>query len=96
MLLINVVCTVLFLLLAVWAYRRRGRSAGGGALTGPWDELFHPSRQLVQQEKERQLVLRDDTESGAPPRSTVDLRSGKAVIRRGETGKRDPRSSSAP
>ncbi|MFF1296056.1 MULTISPECIES: DUF6191 domain-containing protein [unclassified Streptomyces] len=28
-----------------------------------------------------QLVMRDDEEDGAPPHSTVDLTSGKAVIR---------------
>ncbi|MCY0932332.1 DUF6191 domain-containing protein [Streptomyces sp. H27-H1] len=89
-LLINVLCTALFLLLVVWAYRRRGKSAGGSALTGPWDELFHPSRQLAQQEKERQLVLRDDAETGAPPGSTVDLQSGTAVIRMGEEKQKPP------
>ncbi|MEU8784375.1 DUF6191 domain-containing protein [Streptomyces sp. NPDC048637] len=53
----------------------------GGATSGAWDELFQPSRQHVREEKERRLALRDDVESGAPPRSTVDLHSGLAVIR---------------
>ncbi|MGA5207959.1 DUF6191 domain-containing protein [Streptomyces variegatus] len=42
--------------------------------------MFQPSQRHVQQERERQLVLRDDAESGAPP-SSVDLDAGKAVIR---------------
>ncbi|WP_260474828.1 DUF6191 domain-containing protein [Streptomyces sp. WAC 05379] len=59
----------------------RGSAGGGGASTAEaWGELFHPSQRHVQQERERQLVLRDDAESGAPP-SSVDLDSGKAVIR---------------
>ncbi|MGP3691226.1 DUF6191 domain-containing protein [Streptomyces sp. IBSNAI002] len=65
----------------IWACRRRGKSAGGNALAGPWDELFHPSRQMVRHEKERQLTLRDDVESAAPPGSVVDLQAGTAVIR---------------
>ncbi|MFD7083116.1 DUF6191 domain-containing protein [Streptomyces sp. NPDC059918] len=79
--LLNTTGAALFLLLVIWAYRRRGKSAGGSALTGPWDELFHPSRQLVRQEKESRLVLRDDTEAGAPPGSVVDLQAGTAVVR---------------
>ncbi|MCX5107050.1 DUF6191 domain-containing protein [Streptomyces sp. NBC_00378] len=58
-----------------------GSAGGGGASAAEaWGELFHPSQRHVQQERERQLVLRDDAESGAPP-SSVDLDSGKAVIR---------------
>ncbi|MEV0373719.1 DUF6191 domain-containing protein [Streptomyces sp. NPDC050636] len=70
-----------WVLLFAWVCRRRRKFGGGGATSGAWDELFQPSRQHVQEEKERQLVLRDDTESGAPPRSSVDLHSGIAVIR---------------
>ncbi|UYB45084.1 DUF6191 domain-containing protein [Streptomyces sp. Je 1-4] len=69
------------MLLFAWVIRRRRKFGGGGATSGAWDELFQPSQQHVQEEKERRLVLRDDAESGAPPRSTVDLQSGLAVIR---------------
>lgn len=45
-----------------------GSAGGGGASAAEaWGELFHPSQRHVQQERERQLVLRDDAESGAPP-----------------------------
>ncbi|MEE1767628.1 DUF6191 domain-containing protein [Streptomyces sp. JV185] len=71
----------LWLFLFTWVGWRRRRHGGGGASTAEaWGELFHPSQRHVQQERERQLVLRDDAESGAPP-SSVDLDSGKAVIR---------------
>ncbi|WP_367657963.1 DUF6191 domain-containing protein [Streptomyces sp. TG1A-8] len=74
-----VICLWLFLF--TWVGWRRRRYGGGGASTAEaWGELFHPSQRHVQQERERQLVLRDDAESGAPP-SSVDLDSGKAVIR---------------
>ncbi|MER5295813.1 DUF6191 domain-containing protein [Streptomyces pharetrae] len=74
-----VIC--LWLILFTWVGWRRRRHGGGGASTAEaWGELFHPSQRHVQQERERQLVLRDDAESGAPP-SSVDLDSGKAVIR---------------
>ncbi|MCR8576740.1 DUF6191 domain-containing protein [Streptomyces sp. Isolate_219] len=71
----------LWMLLFAWVIWRRRKFGGGGATSGAWDELFRPSQQHVQEEKERRLALRDDTESGAPPRSTVDLQSGLAVIR---------------
>ncbi|MEU9111581.1 DUF6191 domain-containing protein [Streptomyces sp. NPDC048483] len=70
----------LWVLLFVWVSRRRRKFGGGGATSGAWDELFQPSRQHVQEEKERRLVLRDDAESGAPPRNSVDLQSGIAVM----------------
>ncbi|WP_127149035.1 DUF6191 domain-containing protein [Streptomyces lydicus] len=71
----------LWTLLFAWVIWRRRKFGGGGAASGAWDELFQPSQQHVQEEKERRLALRDDAESGAPPRSTVDLQSGLAVIR---------------
>lgn len=70
-----------WVLLFAWAGMRRRKYGGGGATSGPWDEPFQPSRQHAQEEKERHLVLRDDTQSGAPPRSSVDLHSGTAVMR---------------
>ncbi|KOG41994.1 hypothetical protein ADK74_18375 [Streptomyces decoyicus] len=75
------VIVALWVLLFAWAGRRRRKYGGGGATSGPWDELFQPSRQHVQEEKERRLTLRDDTKSGAPPRGSVDLHSGTAVMR---------------
>ncbi|MFF4274947.1 DUF6191 domain-containing protein [Streptomyces sp. NPDC001536] len=40
-----------------------------------------PGKQHELKERQSALVMRDDEEDGAPPRSTVDLTSGKAVIR---------------
>ncbi|WP_432590297.1 DUF6191 domain-containing protein [Streptomyces sp. HD1123-B1] len=75
------VIAVLWVLLFAWVCRRRRKFGGGGATSGAWDELFQPSRQHVQEERERRLALRDGTESSAPPRSSVDLQSGTATIR---------------
>ncbi|MEU5316887.1 DUF6191 domain-containing protein [Streptomyces sp. NPDC021056] len=40
-----------------------------------------PGKQSELKERQSALVMRDDEEDGAPPHSTVDLTSGKAVIR---------------
>ncbi|WP_221889298.1 DUF6191 domain-containing protein [Streptomyces sp. WAC 01325] len=73
-----VICLWLFLF--TWVGWRRRTDGGGGASTAEaWGELFQPSQRHVQQERERQLVLRHDAEAGAPP-SSVDLDAGKAVI----------------
>jgi hypothetical protein len=42
---------------------------------------FSPGKQSELEERRSALVLRDDEEDGAPPRSTVDLGRGTAVIR---------------
>ncbi|MFD8043168.1 DUF6191 domain-containing protein [Streptomyces chartreusis] len=42
---------------------------------------FSPGKQSELEERRSALVMRDDEEDGAPPRSTVDLRGGTAVIR---------------
>nr|WP_222852404.1 DUF6191 domain-containing protein [Streptomyces piniterrae] len=73
---------------------RRRKFGARGATSGAWDELFQPSRQHVQEERERRLVLRDDAESGAPPRSSVDLHTGVAVIRPGGIALAEPRHTS--
>ncbi|MFG2954247.1 DUF6191 domain-containing protein [Streptomyces sp. NPDC048291] len=40
-----------------------------------------PGKQNELKERQSALVLRDDEEDGAPPRSAVDLAAGTAVIR---------------
>ncbi|MFH0521984.1 DUF6191 domain-containing protein [Streptomyces sp. M41] len=42
---------------------------------------FSPGKQSELEERRSALVMRDDEQDGAPPRSTVDLDSGKAVVR---------------
>ncbi|WP_190233047.1 DUF6191 domain-containing protein [Streptomyces avicenniae] len=73
-----------------WIYWRRnsvGGGAGGGML-GELHQLFSPARHHMVEEQQRQLVLRDDAESGAPPAREIDLASGQVVIHleRGEDG----------
>lgn len=47
---------------------------------------FSPGKQNELKERQSALVLRDDEEDGAPPRSRVDLDGGLAVIRMPATG----------
>ncbi|MGW9597446.1 DUF6191 domain-containing protein [Streptomyces chartreusis] len=78
------IVSTLWLVLFTWVgWRRRKHGGGGASAVETWGELFHPSQRHVQQERERQFVLRDDADSGAPPNS-VDLDSGKAFIRPGQ------------
>ncbi|MFF3020254.1 DUF6191 domain-containing protein [Streptomyces sp. NPDC057939] len=42
---------------------------------------FSPGKQNELEERRSALVMRDDEEDGAPPRSRVDLDGGRAVIR---------------
>ncbi|MEU6084636.1 DUF6191 domain-containing protein [Streptomyces sp. NPDC047108] len=42
---------------------------------------FSPGKQSELKERQSALLLRDDAEDGAPPRSEVDLTGGTAVIR---------------
>lgn len=42
---------------------------------------FSPGKPSEPEERRSVLVMRDDEEDGAPPRSTADLRGGTAVIR---------------
>ncbi|MCT9080747.1 DUF6191 domain-containing protein [Streptomyces fulvoviolaceus] len=60
-------------------------SARQGQVSATGFEQLHaalsPGKQSELKERQSALVMRDDEEDGAPPRSTVDLTSGKAVIR---------------
>lgn len=79
---VGLVAVLLWIVLFAWVSWHRRRFGGGGAAnTEALAEVFHPSRRHVQEQKERHLTLRDDTDSGAPPGSTVDLDSGTAVVR---------------
>ena len=52
-------------------------SPQGGTLI----RAFSTGKQSELEERRSAPVMRDDEEDGAPPRSTVDLRGGTAVIR---------------
>lgn len=66
----------------VLPWRNAGRQ---GQVSATGFEQLHaalsPGKQHELRERQSALVMRDDEEDGAPPRSTVDLTSGKAVIR---------------
>ncbi|MEU6351257.1 DUF6191 domain-containing protein [Streptomyces sp. NPDC047072] len=66
----------------VLPWRNAGRQ---GQVSATGFEQLHaalsPGKQHELKERQSSLVMRDDEEDGAPPHSTVDLTSGKAVIR---------------
>ncbi|MEV7392348.1 DUF6191 domain-containing protein [Streptomyces sp. NPDC091215] len=63
-------------------WRNAGRR---GQISATGFEQLHAAlsagKQNEFEERQSALVLRDDEEDGAPPRSTVDLTAGTAVIR---------------
>ncbi|MCG7205954.1 DUF6191 domain-containing protein [Streptomyces arenae] len=67
-------------------------AARQGQISATGFEQLHaalsPGKQHELKERQSALVLRDDEEDGAPPRSTVDLAAGTAVVRL--PGKRQP------
>ncbi|WP_435057455.1 DUF6191 domain-containing protein [Streptomyces sp. bgisy060] len=67
----------------------RGKRTGQVSSTG-FEQLhatFSQGKQNELKERQSALLVRDDEEDGAPPRhSTVDLGSGRAVIRLGPDG----------
>ena len=69
-----------------WIYwRNHEAEIGAGSMFSVINEiqtLLSPSQRHVTEQKERQLVLRDDEESGAPLDRRIDLESGRVVIRR--------------
>ncbi|MEU5308881.1 DUF6191 domain-containing protein [Streptomyces sp. NPDC021562] len=60
-------------------------AARQGQISATGFEQLHaalsPGKQHELKERQSSLVLRDDEEDGAPPRSAVDLTAGTAVIR---------------
>jgi hypothetical protein len=76
--------------MGLWANRRlrlpwRRDEQGRGVSAVGVDELsafFQGTKRQQLDDKRSSLVLRDEENDGAPPRSTVDLDGGTAVIRR--------------
>ncbi|MBO2454263.1 hypothetical protein J4573_44760 [Actinomadura barringtoniae] len=76
--------------MGLWANRRfrtpwRRDDQGRGVSAVGVDELsafFQGSKRHQLDEKRSSLILRDEENDGAPPRTKVDLERGTAVIRR--------------
>lgn len=73
--------------LGLWLHGRSGlpwfRHGHRAVSAAGFDELrsvFHPSTRHTVERRDRELVLRDDEDDGAPPRDRVDLERGRAVI----------------
>ncbi|WP_435650900.1 DUF6191 domain-containing protein [Kitasatospora purpeofusca] len=70
-----------------WLCRRltaRTRSGGLGLGATATEELhafFNANKRVQIEQRQAQLVLRDDDHSGAPPRTGIDLDGGTAVVR---------------
>ncbi|MDH6115182.1 hypothetical protein P3T36_004101 [Kitasatospora sp. MAP12-15] len=71
-----------------WLCRRmagRGPSSGLGLGAAAAEELhafFDASKRVQIEQRQAQLVLRDDDQAGAPPRTGIDLDRGIAVVRK--------------
>ncbi|MFF7458070.1 DUF6191 domain-containing protein [Kitasatospora sp. NPDC008115] len=82
--------TVLFTVAALRSGRRRrspaGTVAGGLGMTAveELDALFNANKRVQIEQRQAQLILRDDEHAGAPPGAGVDLDAGVAVVRRQE------------
>ena len=88
-----VIALVVFAVLdrvGLWAHRRfhlpwRRDEAGrpvSAAAVGELDAFFHGTHRHQQEQRRSSLMLRDDENDGAPPRTHVDLESGTATVRR--------------
>lgn len=67
-----------------WMYwrTRRASPSGGAGVLGELMTALQPGRQIVQEERDRRRMLRDDSRAGAPgdAGSWVDLDGGEAFI----------------
>jgi hypothetical protein len=60
--------------------RPAGRPAGAVA-TEELHALLYPGKRAQLEQRQVELVLRDDEQDGAPKRTGIDLAAGRAVIR---------------
>jgi hypothetical protein len=86
--------------LGMWAHRRVGlpwRKNSERPLSAPGlDEMhamLYAGKRQELDHKRSSLMMRDDTEDSAPPRSSVDLDRGRAIIRLSSGGTQPPGSS---
>ncbi|MFF8774266.1 DUF6191 domain-containing protein [Kitasatospora sp. NPDC015120] len=83
---VTALMTALFVGAALRTGRRRSRAgavAGGLGVTAVEElhALFSAGQRVRIEQRQAQLVLRDDEHAGAPPGAGVDLDAGVAVVR---------------
>ncbi|MEU8547906.1 DUF6191 domain-containing protein [Streptomyces roseoverticillatus] len=54
----------------------------GATVTEELHAFLNANKRVTMEQRQTELVLRDDTQDGAPPRMGVDLDAGTAVVRR--------------
>lgn len=64
-----------------WRRDEVGRPVSAVAV-GELDVFFHGTHRHQQDERRSSLMLRDEENDGAPPRTRIDLDAGTAVVRR--------------
>ncbi|WP_214325209.1 DUF6191 domain-containing protein [Nonomuraea sediminis] len=80
-----VACLLIFVVLLerLWKWAA-GVKRSGRAVTAPGVEelaaAFQGSKRIELEQRETELMLRDDETDGAPPTTRIDLTSGRAVI----------------
>ncbi|MET8630836.1 DUF6191 domain-containing protein [Kitasatospora sp. NPDC004669] len=67
-----------------------GERGTGATATEELHALLYPSKRIQLEQRRIELVLRDDENDGAPPKTGIDLTAGTATIRR--TASTSPRS----
>lgn len=71
-----------------WLRRRlaaRTPSSGiglGATVTEELHAFMNANKRVQMEQRQTELVLRDDVQGGAPPRVGIDLEAGMAVVRR--------------
>ncbi|GAA3462985.1 hypothetical protein GCM10018963_49980 [Saccharothrix longispora] len=63
-----------------WARRRKGHPVAVAAGVDQFTTLFAGGKQVELDQRQTELMLRDDEEDGAPPRGPIDLASGSVRL----------------
>lgn len=81
-----ILLSVLGILELVGEKRRGGPRHGTAMASTGFDilqEALYPSKRYELEERDAQALMAEQDDDGAPPRSTIDLSSNRAVIRLG-------------
>ncbi len=63
-----------------WARRKKGHTVVTQAGMDQFTTLFYGGKQLELDQRQTELMLRDEEEDGAPPRGPIDLDSGSVRL----------------